>query len=232
MGIIIVLIILAALGAIGFLLYKKLFLETKNVERAFDTLVIKEGYKWLNSADQKFNQVRHFLASSTVDLSGYSIDIGQMIFRDYSKYKIFLCDISTGTVAGANRLTNNKVSLCLMKRLSAREKIFIKRHEQGMGKEGVAMIKGARLITAGLNGQFGSLYAVKGVVSGDKSKILTEDVQKLILNSQTDYPFSNSTEEAEVCFDANGFSITGTRTYDEKDLQDLVKLGCEIGNMV
>jgi len=232
MGIIIALIILAALGAIGFLVYKKLFLETKDVERAFDTLVIKEGYKWLNSADEKFNNVRHFLASSTIELSGYSIDIRQMIFRDYGKYKIFLCDMSVGTAAGSNRLTNNKTSLCLLKKLSANEKLFIKRHEQGMGKESTALIKGARLITGGINRQFGSLYAVKGVIKGDKSRILTEDIQKMILNGQTNYPFTNPAGDAEVYFDVNGFSITGTRTFDEKDLQDLLKLGNEIGNAV
>ncbi|MCD4783953.1 MAG: hypothetical protein K8T10_09040 [Candidatus Eremiobacteraeota bacterium] len=232
MGIIITLIILAALGAIGFLLYNKLFLETKNVERAFDTFVIKESFKWLSSADQQFNQTRHFLASSTMDLSGYSIDIRQMIVRDYSKYKIFLCDISSGTAAGTNRMMNNKTSLYLMKKLSAREKIFVKKHGQGMREEDAAMIKGARLIAGGLNRQFGSLYSVTGVISGNKSKIFTEDVQKLILNSQTDYPFSNSAGGTEIYFNENGFSITSTRTYDEKEFKDLIKLGCEIGNLI
>lgn len=226
---ILIIIFLAAVCFAGYLIHKTNILATKKIEQSFDVFIEKAGFKRINSADEQFNKIRHSIADSTLDLSGYSVDVRQMIYRDFNKFKIYISDISLGAVkGGGKRITSNRTNLYLVKQSNSKERVEIHRHTMESESDSRVLVTGAKFITEGLIPEFSNIFTVKGVSLQKPSLILNEKVQRAILKFQDKYPLNAEADVGRIYIDGYGISILGERTSEEADLKTLVNLAREI----
>ncbi|MCE1247603.1 MAG: hypothetical protein LWY06_13245 [Firmicutes bacterium] len=228
MTIVYVIIFLAALAVMGFFIYKNMFLEKNKVEKTFDAFIINAGFKWLNSADSNFLKVKHVLADATMDLSGYSIEILQMISRDFGKFRMYVCDITQGSAKGQARLSVNKTCLYVERKYESKDRLEIYRHLPNIDSGHQVLITGADTISAGIVPTFGGIFTVKGILVDKTNPMLPEAAQKAILSYQNKYPMNSAAGESRIYIDGNGIAIFGIRAWEEDNLKTLVNLAREI----
>lgn len=229
MGIVYFLIFLIAAAVVGLFVYKRFVRDTKLVEAAFDTFIIKDGFKWKNSADQDFPTLRHRISSSTLDAFGQAVEIKQMIYRDFGRFTIYLSDISVANPKVAEKMGANvglnKINLYVNKEIRTDETLEIHRHQTSVNIDEVTKEHGTHAITGGLIPKFGSMFTVYGLNVKEKSLLLNEDLQNIIMVHQNHYPLTGDWKECRIYLDKAGIFITGVRNWNNEDLKHLFELG-------
>ena len=218
-------------------LIKIYLFDPKKVARMFKRIAPQMGFELLDKNKTQLKQLNDLLAQTytgRTKLGKYSVGVQLALEKQEDSKTLYLSDISVVNYSQKGQSYSLLTNLFINFKLKIPGCLYIRRKLPDVYENVLSTVEGGCVSLTNPVTNFENRFVVK-TTDPAILKFFTEEIQEYIINQYDRFPFPETQEGAtsvsigrDVFFCENGISINGPRTWEEKDIKELLYFGKEL----